>query len=437
MAADNIGTSLGRQMHGWATDLFPICRSITGNGVRETLEYFRALAPGLTIHEVPSGSKAFDWTVTDEWNIRNAYVMDENGRKVIDFKNHNLHVVGYSEPVDQTLPLEELDKHLHSIEDKPDAIPYVTSYYKRRWGLCLPHKERLKLAPGNYRVKIDSTLGPGSLTYGELILPGKEKGEILLSTYACHPSMANNELSGPVVTIALARWLMELPERRYTYRIVIAPETIGSITYLSRNLDRMKKETVAGFAITCVGDEGDYSFVETRLGGTLTDKVVEHVLKHHAGGYSKFGFLEQGGCDERQYCSPGVDLPVVLFARSKPGSYPEYHTSQDDLSLITPDGLEGSFEALKKCIMAIEKNRSYRSLCLCEPQLGKRGLYPTLSTLESARTVHAMMNLIAYSDGQHDLLSIIERLNQPIESLFLLADDLLQAGIIGTIENVA
>lgn len=406
-------SDLGEQMHALATELFPICRSITGNGVRQTLAILKERLPGLVIHEIPSGTQCFDWVVPQEWNIRDAYVLAPDGEKIIDFKATNLHVVGYSTPVNRVVTLEELQEHLYSLPDQPKAIPYVTSYYRERWGFCLTHEQREQLKPGNYTVCIDSDLSNGSLTYAELILPGQSDKEVFLSTYVCHPSMANNELSGPVVTTFLAKWLAGLQNRRYTYRIIFIPETIGSIAYLSLNHKVMKPNTVAGFNVTCVGDERAYSYLPSRQGDTLADEVALHVLQHLHSNYVAYTFLDRGS-DERQYCSPGIDLPVCVVMRTKFGQYPEYHTSLDDLTLVTPSGLFGSFEVLQKCIECLEWDEVLQATVLGEPQLGKRNLYPTLSMKNSALLVKTMMNILAYADGQHSLLDICRLINVPM-----------------------
>jgi aminopeptidase-like protein len=420
---------IGVEMHGWASDLFPICRSITGNGVRQTLAYLAKLIPELNINEVLSGTKAFDWTVPDEWNVQGAYIEDENGRRVVDFARNNLHLMGYSEPVDRWLTLEELQPHLRSLPDQPYAIPYHTSYYARRWAFCLAQEQREQLAPGRYHTVIDATLEPGSLTYGELILRGREEKEVLLSTYICHPSMANNELSGPVVTTALARWLAAESDRRFTYRILFIPETIGSIVYLSSHLEEMKRNTIAGFVVTCVGDDRAYSLLRSRAGNTLADRVAQVVMKHHAPDYVEYSYLDRGS-DERQYCSPGVDLPVVSIMRSRYNSYPEYHTSLDDLTLVTPSGLAGGYDATRKCLELLEHNYVFRATTPCEPQLGKRGLYPTESRRGSADAARSMMNVLAYSDGTRDLVDLAQHIDLNPAEVVSISEQLAAKGLL-------
>jgi aminopeptidase-like protein len=424
--------SLGQRMHDLARRLWPLNRSITGEGTRQTLRILREICPAMTLHEAPSGTAAFDWTVPDEWNVRAAYIVGPDGERFCDFAENNLHLVGYSVPVDEEMDLAALQGHLYSLPDQPDAIPYVTSYYARRWGFCLTQRARDALKPGSYRAVIDATLAPGALTYGEILLPGASAREVLISTYVCHPSMANNELSGPCVSIHLAAWLAGLPARRCTYRFVYGAETIGSLTYLSRHLDHLKQHVIAGFNLSCLGDERAYSYLPSRAENTLADRAALHALTHVAPGFTRYGWADRGS-DERQYCAPGIDLPVASIMRSKYGAYPEYHTSLDDLSLVTPAGLEGGFTALKRAIETIEADCRPRMNVLGEPQLGKRGLYPTISTKESGATVRTMMNLITYCDGTRTLLEIAEKIGAPAWELRpildrLAAHDLVEIG---------
>lgn len=420
---------IGQEMYALMTRLFPICRSLTGNGVRQTLAILQELLPELRLYEVSSGTRCFDWTVPKEWNIRDAYILDPNGKKIVDFKENNLHVVGYSTPIDAELSLEQLRPLLYSLPDQPDAIPYITSYYQERSGFCLTHRQKNALQNGKYRVKIDSELRDGHLTYGELHIPGESEKEIFLSTYICHPSMANNELSGPCVTTFLARWLLSLEKRRYSYRIVFIPETIGSILYISKHLQELKERVAGGFVVTCVGDERTYSYLPSRAGNTISDQAAQHVLKYLFPGFIRYTFLKRGS-DERQYCSPGVDLPMASVMRSAYGTYPEYHTSLDNLSFVSPNGLAGGYHALRLALEVIEKNKFPKTTVLCEPCLGKRGLYPTLSTKTSGKTTAKMMDLLAYSDGVHSLLDIAEIISVPVWELYPICDLLCKEGLL-------
>lgn len=418
---------LGQGMYNLLQRLFPIYRTMTGDGVRETLKIIQEQIP-IQIREVPSGTKVFDWTVPKEWNIKDAYILDSKGEKIVDFKKNNLHIVGYSTPINATITLSELQEHLFSQEDQPEAIPYVTSCYKEMWGFCITHKDRENLKEGKYKVFIDSELKEGFLTYGELIIPGQSKKEIFLSTCICHPSMANNELSGPVVTTSLVKWILS-KKRKYTYRIIFIPETIGSITYLSKNLQDMKKNIIAGFNVTCVGDDRTYSYLPTKYGNTYADKIALHVLQQKHLKFDKYSFLDRGS-DERQYNAPGVDLPVVSIMRSKYHTYLEYHTSLDDLKFVTPTGLFGAYDILRECLNLLENNCKYHIKCLGEPQLGKRGLYPTTSITSSTNQIRSMMDFIAYSDGLNDLVDIGNIINVPAWDLYPIIKKLMDANLL-------
>ena len=423
--------SVGQAMYQFVSDLFPICRSITGDGVRQTLDYIQKHIP-TEIHEVPSGTRVFDWVVPDEWNIQDAFILDATGKKIVDFKQNNLHVVGYSTPIDTVLDFDELQLHLHSLEEMPNAIPYITSYYQKCWGFCISHRQRETLQSGKYRVVIDSDIKPGTLTYAELIVAGQSKEEVFLSTYICHPSMANNELSGPAVATFLAKWITSQP-RRYTYRIIFIPETIGSLTYLSRNLHQMQNRIIAGFNLSCLGDNRCYSFLPSRKGDTLADRAALNVLTFKHPDFIRYTFLDRGS-DERQYCSPGVDLPVTSIMRSKYRTYPEYHTSLDNLDLVTPEGLLGSYETLQACLQLLENNVTYKATCLGEPQLGKYGLYPTVSTRESAHMTRAVRDFLAYADGQADLIEISNIIQIPPWDLYPVIKKLKKAKLIEAVQ---
>lgn len=454
---------LGDSMYKLADRLFPICRSITGQGVRETFAILKEYIPDLKLYEVPTGTKVMDWTVPKEWRIEEAYIEDEEGRRIIDFKENNLHVLGYSTPIDKWMSLEELEPHIYTLKDQPDLIPYVTSYYKERWGFAMTQKMKDSLKRGKYHAVIRSELFDGSLTYGELIIPASSHGdgsqtskEIFLSTYICHPSMANNECSGPSVMAHLVSYIKSLRNRKYSYRIVFVPETIGAITYLSRNIDIMKKNITAGFNLTCVGDNRTYSIVHSRYADTLADQVLTDVLKEHYPDYDDYSYLKRGS-DERQYQAPGVDIPLVCFCRSKYHVYPEYHTSGDNMSIVSPEGFYGAFSVMRKCIDKLEsgvptgesagtgsvthpERASHRNLsplthkfrvtCLCEPQLGKRGLVPTMSSKETYQETLAMKDVLAYADGTHDIEGLAEVIEQPIEVVKKVVDQLLSAGLL-------
>lgn len=410
---------VGQDIYNLAEKLFPICRSLTGEGVRQTLDvinsYLGRKNMKLDIHEVPSGTQAFDWAVPKEWKIKEAYIEDEAGNHIIDIKENNLYVMGYSTPVDMWVSLEELKEHIFVQDDQPDAIPYVTSYYKERYGFCMSKDQLDSLPDGKYHMYIDSELFDGSLTYADAVIKGETDEEILLTSYTCHPSMANNECSGPVLLAALMLYVGSLEHRRYTYRFLLNPETIGSIVYLSKNYKHLQEKLVAGIVLSCVGDDRDYSIIESRYADTIADKALKNILSSR-GKHSVYSFLERGS-DERQYNAPGIDLPVVGFCRSKYGEYPEYHTSLDNMGLISPSGLQGSYEVMTRWIQAMEYNKKYEVTVLGEPQLGKRGLYPTISKKDAYDDIFAMRDFIAYADGKNDIFDISNKIGVSVDIL--------------------
>ena len=410
---------VGQDIYNLAEKLFPICRSLTGEGVRQTLDvinsYLGRKNMKLDIHEVPSGTQAFDWAVPKEWKIKEAYIEDEAGNHIIDIKENNLYVMGYSTPVDMWVSLEELKEHIFVQDDQPDAIPYVTSYYKERYGFCMSKDQLDSLPDGKYHMYIDSELFDGSLTYADAVIKGETDEEILLTSYTCHPSMANNECSGPVLLSALMLYVGSLEHRRYTYRFLLNPETIGSLVYLSKNYKHLQEKLVAGIVLSCVGDDRDYSIIESRYADTIADKALKNILSSR-GKHSVYSFLERGS-DERQYNAPGIDLPVVGFCRSKYGEYPEYHTSLDNMGLISPSGLQGSYEVMTRWIQAMEYNKKYEVTVLGEPQLGKRGLYPTISKKDAYDDIFAMRDFIAYADGKNDIFDISNKIGVSVDIL--------------------
>lgn len=425
----NTTASAGTALHAFATQLYPICRSITGNGVRKTLELIGQRIE-LKRHEVPSGTKVFDWEVPLEWNIDDAYVLDTDGRKVIDFNAHNLHILNYAEPVSLSLPLDELRPKLHSLPNNPDWIPYRTSYYRRQWGFCMRHRDLAGLRPGKYRAHIDSSLAAGSLSYAECVLPGRAKDEVLFFTHICHPSLANDNTSGMAIAAALAAWIAAQP-RRYSYRFVFAPGTIGSLCWLSRNEQRLSRVR-HGLVLGLLADPAPLTYKLSRRGNCQIDQVVPYVIRsmEPAGGTIAF---EPYGYDERQLCSPGFNLPVGRLTRSVNDGYPQYHSSADDLGLISAQQLERSLEACKRIVEVLESNQRYINLSpKGEPRLGKRGLYGNVGGRSPADRERAMLWVLNQSDGSASLLDIAERSAMSFEDTKLAAQELATAGLLAT-----
>jgi aminopeptidase-like protein len=417
-----------REMYAWMVELYPICRSITGDGVRETLSLVKRQIP-LTVHEVPSGTPVFDWTVPKEWNVRDAWVKTADGERVIDFQASNLHVLNGSVPVHARMSLEALRAHLFTLPEHPDWVPYRTSYYAERWGFCLSHDRLRRLSEGEYEVCIDATLENGHLTYGECYLEGETPDEVLLSAHVCHPSLANDNLSGIVLLTFLARALAGL-RLRYSYRFLFIPGTIGSITWLALNEARVGR-IKHGLVVACVGDAGGSTYKKSRRGSAEIDRAVTHVLRHAGAPYEIVDFSPYG-YDERQFCSPGFDLPVGCFMRTPHGRFPEYHTSADDLDLVQPAALADSLGKALAVIEVLEGNRTYVNLNpRCEPQLGRRGLYRMLGGPADAGLAElAMLWTLNLSDGRHSLLDIAERSGQPFAAVRRAADALEQHGLL-------
>jgi aminopeptidase-like protein len=413
MALHPDSPQLGKSLYSFVSELYPICRSITGNGLRETLRRIGERI-SLQIQEVPSGARVFDWTIPREWNIRDAYVKNSRGERVIDFRSSNLHVVNYSAPVRKRLSLSELKQHLHSMPAHPDWIPYRTSYYHENWGFCLSQRQLDALTEGEYEAVIDSTLEDGSLSYGEFLLAGETSEEILVSTHCCHPSLCNDNLSGIAVAVLLAQVLSE-QQRRYSYRFLFIPGTIGAITWLSRN-EAAVPHIKHGLVLACLGDRGAFSYKKSRRGNAEIDRAVSHLLAgsgeaHRIRDFSPYGY------DERQYCSPGFNLPLGVLNRTSHGEFPEYHTSADNLDFVSDAALGQSFRMCLKIFELLEHNRCYRSLNpKCEPQLGRRGLYRELGGQTDPQTRElAMLWVLNLSDGENSLLDIAERSGLPFE----------------------
>jgi len=417
-------TDLGARMHALVRRLYPLCRSITGDGVRETLAIVGEHLP-LTVHEVPTGTPVLDWTVPQEWNIRDAYVADASGRRVVDFRESNLHVVGYSVPVRTRLPLAELRAHLHTLPDQPALVPYRTSYYAPDWGFCLAQSTLDSLPDGEYDVCVDSTLADGSLTYAEHVVPGRVEDEVIVSCHVCHPSLANDNLAGIAVAVQLA---LSLDDPYHTYRFVFAPGTIGAITWLASNAERIDRVR-HGIVLACAGDRGSLTYKKSRRGDAPIDRVMAHVLRdrpHEIREFSPYGY------DERQYCSPGFDLGVGSLTRTPYAGYPEYHTSGDDPDFVAPESMVDTLEVLREAVAVLDRDRAYVNLSpYGEPQLGRRGLYDSLGGRSDAKDAQlALLWVLNLADGTHSLLDTAQRAGLPFSSVAAAADALLAAGLL-------
>ena len=419
---------VSKQTYELITDLYPLCRSITGDGLRKTLHLLQKHIP-LTINEVKSGTQVFDWTVPKEWNIRDAYIKNSKGEKIVDFQKSNLHVLNYSVPIHKKMPLNDLKAHLFTLPDRPDWIPYRTSYYKENWGFCLSENQLLELKDEEYEVYIDSDLKDGHLTYGEYYIKGEKEDEILISCHSCHPSLANDNLSGIALATFLAKHLDEiLPS--HSYRFIFIPGTIGSITWLALNENHVDK-IKHGLVLTCLGDPGKSHYKKSRRGNAEIDLAVIHVLQRSGQDYEVLDFSPYG-YDERQFCSPGFNLPVGCFMRSPHGTYPQYHTSADNLELVQPQYLADSLSKILAILQILENNKKYLNQNpKCEPQLGKRGLYSAIGGLtDTKKTEMAMLWILNFSDGNHTLLDISEKSGLEFDLIKKTADTLLQFNLL-------
>ena len=417
MTSKNLINFHGKMMLNLAKKLYPINRSITGRGVKKSLDLIKKKVP-LEKKFFKSGKKVFDWIIPKEWNVKEAYILDtKNNKKYADFSKNNLHLVGYSHAINKIIPLNKLKKHIHIDKANKNSIPYVTSYYKRTWGFCMSQNQLRSIKNKKYKVVIKSSLKDGVMDYGETLIKGKSKKEILFSSYICHPSMANNELSGPVIIASLIHYINSLKNKKYSYRFVLVPETIGSIAYINRNLKKLKKNVLAGFVINCAGDNRNYSFVQTPEKNTFADEIMNSSFI----GLKKKSIYEfkDRSSDERQYCHAGIELPICSYSRSKAGSktFPEYHTSLDNFSLVTKKGLEGSFEIFKNIVDALEFSPFPKAKTRCEPFLTKRNLYPTLSKKKNIDNgLKNLLDIIAYSNGKRSVFQISNILNLELKT---------------------
>ncbi|MFD3515676.1 DUF4910 domain-containing protein [Streptomyces sp. NPDC058657] len=434
-------TAAGARMHALVERLYPLCRSITGDGVRATLDVVGEYLP-LQVHEVPTGTQVLDWTVPQEWNIRDAYVADSAGNRVVDFAASSLHVLGYSVPVSRTMPLSELRAHLHTLPNQPDLVPYRTSYYTPQWGFCLSRKTLDALPDGDYEVCVDSTLADGHLTYAEHVVPGQVADEVLVSCHTCHPALANDNLAGIAVATFLARALAEQTPH-YTYRFLFAPGTIGAITWLARNRERVDAASADraapgaggrvrhGLVLACAGDRGALTYKQSRRGDAEIDRVMRHVLEsserpHRIDEFTPYGY------DERQFCSPGFDLGVGSLTRTPYAGYPEYHTSADNPGFVSPEAMEDTLDVCREAFAVLDRNRRYVNLSpYGEPQLGRRGLYGSIGGRSDTKEAQlAMLWVLSMSDGAHSLLDVAERSALPFGAVAAAADALHGAGLI-------